>query len=112
MLVINGHEYGLAYTIGAAVAINDLYPDGAPKGLRSGKYILDMALIMSNEFENRKKLDDPTYEKKPLDKALLYSLDFSERESVTSEVNAAYMLGSKRTVLTEEPKKTNGGAQK
>lgn len=106
---IAGIEYDFAYTIGVACALSDLYPDGAPAN--QGRYIVDTAILMSDAYESRCAMNDPTYTKKKLTKEVLMSLDAADLGELTRETNKAYRKGTKRTVETETVKKTEKTAK-
>lgn len=86
--------------------------DMAELGEDLGTYsrILKTAVILSKEYENRKALDNPGYEKNPLTDEEARCLSNEEFNQVVEEMNKAFEAGGLRTVETEEDKKKEAAA--
>ena len=104
-MTINGYDYHFAYTVGAFCAIADLGLP-APKTLADQcKIGMQMAVIMSKAYEDKQKVDDPTYVVRYLTREEVQSLSIDEViHQLLPEVDDAVKEGKHRTVEAEPSK--------
>lgn len=102
---IFGKEVHFLFSVGAKIAI----------GMLDEKHSLyartiATAVIMSEQYENRKALEEPGYEKHPLTFEEAQSLSEEEFDAMCKEMNEAFEKGGLRSVEAEEDKKKEAGA--
>lgn len=109
---INGYDYKFAYTVGAFCDINDLHLT-PPKTLADQcKVVTQMAVIMSKAYEDRQKVNDPSYKTHYLSLEQVRALSPNEIVDILSpEVDSAVKEGSYRSIQTEPIKKAKGTAK-
>lgn len=101
---IFGKEIHFLFTVGAKIAI----------GMLDEKHSLytrtiATAVIMSEQYENRKALEEPGYVKNPLTFEEAQSLSEEEFDAMCKEMNEAFEKGGLRSVEAEEDKKKEAG---
>ena len=101
-MVINGYDYHFAYTVGAFCAIADLKLP-VPKIMADQcKIIMQMAVIMSKAYEDKQKVEDPSYKVRYLTREEVSALTVNEViNQLSPEVDAAVKIGKYRTVEAE-----------
>lgn len=106
---IGEYDYHFIYTVGAFCDIADLHlapPKTVPEQCKT---VIQMAVIMSKAYEDKQKLNDPSYEPHYLTLAMARALSVKEViEELTPEVDGAVKEGSYRTVEAQATKKKTG----
>ena len=104
-MTINGYDYHFAYTVGAFCAIADLNLP-KPKTLADQcKVVTQMAVIMSKSYEDKKQVEDPSYQVRYLTRKEVDSLSIDEViHHLAPEVDDAVKEGTHRTVEAEPSK--------
>lgn len=112
---IFGHEYGFAYTVGAAEDFKNLSKDSA--GMTKTEVNAKVAMILSEWHERAKSLraqaEGREYIAAPLEKETIDHLTFAEFQALVDECDAAIKRDSACTVETEDAapqKKTDAAA--
>lgn len=108
-MLINGYDYHFAYTTGAYCDIYDLHLTPPKTMPEQCKVIAQMAVIMSKAYEDRKKVEDPSYEPRYLTLAEVRTLSVQETVDIlVPEVDGAVAEGKYRTVESEPLKNAEG----
>ena len=104
-MTINGYDYHFAYTVGAFCTIADLNLP-KPKTLADQcKVVTQMAVIMSKAYEDKKKVEDPSYQVRYLTREEVGSLSIEDvTRQLMPEVDDAVKEGTHRTVEAEPSK--------
>lgn len=112
---IFGHEYGFAYTVGAAEDIKRLTENS--DGMTKTEVNAKAAMILSEWHERAESLraqaEGREYIAAPLEKETIDHLTFAEFESLVDECSAVIDRDSTRTVEAEDAapqKKTDAAA--
>lgn len=102
---IKDYDYHFAYTVGAYCDIADLHFAPPKTRPEQCKIIMNMAVIMSKAYEDRKALEDSKYKVKYLTMPMLRALSVTEIiDTLAPEVNGAVAEGAYRSVEAEAPK--------
>lgn len=101
---IFGKEVHFLFSVGAKIAIGML---GEEHTLYART--IATAVIMSEQYEIRKALEEPGYVKNPLTFEEAQSLSEEEFDAMCKEMNEAFEKGGLRSVETEEDKKKEAG---
>lgn len=101
---IGGYDYHFAFTIGAYLSLADMKIDTSGLMGRT-RSVLQMAVVMANEYQDRACLENPKHKRKELTLQMLRSLDAYQLKQLSEEVDQAYAEGNNITVKTEKPKK-------
>lgn len=110
-MVINGYDFKFAYTVGAYLALGDLNIDlSRPAG--KSKYMAQMAVIMSKEYEDKMHLENPEYTPRYLTMAEVRAMKPKDFPKLSAEVDEAFRVGNEITVETEPAKKNAGAAER
>lgn len=98
-MTINGYDYHFAYTVGAFCAIAELNLP-KPKTLADQcKIVIQMAPIMSKAWEDKQKLEDPSYKVRYLTREEVSALSIDDViHRLSPEVDDAVKEGTFRTV--------------
>lgn len=104
-MTINGYDYHFAYTVGAFCAIAELNLP-KPKTLADQcKVIIQMAPIMSKAWEDKQKVEDPSYKVRYLTREEVNALSIDDViHRLMPEVDDAVKEGTHRTVEAEPSK--------
>lgn len=104
-MTINGYEFHFAYTAGAFCDIAELNLP-KPKTLADQcKIIMRMAVIMSKAYEDKQKVDDPTYKVRYLTREEVSALSVDDViYRLSPEVDEAVKEGTHRSVEAEPTK--------
>lgn len=104
-MIINGHEYHFAYTVGAYCTIADMNFDRPRSKADQCKIIMRMAVIMSKAYEDRKRVEDPSYKVHYLTREEVSALSIEEVvKKLSTEIDEAVRKGKTRTVEAEPGK--------
>lgn len=110
-MLINGYDFKFAYTVGAYCSIYNLHltpPKNLPEQIQE---VRSMAVIMSKAYEDKMKLDDPSYKVRYLTREEIDALPIQEvAEKLLPEVYEAMKEGQYRTVEAKT-KKAKGAAK-
>lgn len=105
-MIIKGYDYKFLYSIGAYLAITSAkFPEKPVNTTDYIRTIFGMAVIMSKEYEDAKKLDNPDYETHYLTVETVKALPMHQFNQLAEEVNQAVLDGQKREVEAEPIKK-------
>ncbi len=108
-MLINGYDYHFAYTTGAYCDIYDLHLAPVKTMPEQCKVITQMAVIMSKAYEDRKKVEDPSYKPRYLTMAEVRSLSIQDTiDKLVPEVDGAVAEGKYRSVESEPVKNAEG----
>lgn len=102
---IFGKNVHFLFSVGAKIAIGGLSGD-----LSMHMRTIAAMVIMSEQYENRRALEEPGYEKNPLTFEEAQSLTTDEFEAMCAEMNKAFEEGGLREVEAEEDKKKEAEA--
>lgn len=115
MIKINGREYGLKLTVGAALAITEICPAEDLSKLNDALYypMLHMAnentirfiVALSEGYESAKAFNDPGYTPDPITRELLETVTLGELFQLRNEAIAVYNRDTQPSVETENEKK-------
>ena len=104
-MIINGQEYHFAYTVGAFCTIADMKLEKPKTMADQCKVVMQMAVVMSKAYEDKKKLYDPAYNRRYLTREEVNALSINEViNQLSPEIDAAVKEGSFRTVEAEPSK--------
>lgn len=104
-MTINGYDFHFTYTVGAFCAIADLHLPKPKTRADQCKTIMQMAVIMSKEYEDKKKVEDPSYKVRYLTREEVKALSIGDvEERLAPEVDDAVKEGTRRTVEAEPSK--------
>lgn len=122
-MIIYGREVGFRRTIGADVdleaicpgedlnRVGELFGDSGKIGMNIGT-LMKVMLILNKWYEATAKLNDPSYEPKPLTEEELLSLDEDTFYALEHEMMSAWAKDTKQTVEAVPTGKKNGRAVK
>lgn len=114
---IHGREVGFKLTVGAAIDISKLCPNG---DLTKIATIMDcgydaalmanvtIAAAMSNGYENAKRFEEPGYKPNPLTVDEILSLDANTLSDLLNEALSVFKVDQNTTVAVKASKKTKG----
>ena len=105
-MLIDGYEYKFLYSVGAFLAFESAKFPKKPSSGEQARIVVSMAAIMSKEYEDAKKLEDPEYRVNYLTVEKIRHMPFKQLEQLSVEVNDAVIAGSLREVEAEPLKKT------
>lgn len=104
-MTINGYDFHFAYTVGAFCMIADLNLPKPKNRADQCKVIMQMAVIMSKAYEDKKKVEDPAYKVRYLTREEVNALSIDDViERLAPEVDDAVKEGKHRTVEAEPSK--------
>ena len=105
-MIIDGYDYKFLYTVGAYLGIRAAkFANDSKDPVEQIKTIIGAAVLMSKEYEDSQKLQDPEYETHYLRPERLRALTMREFDQLTAEVQDAVVAGQVREVEAEEIKK-------
>lgn len=112
-MIIDGYDYHFLYSVGAFLGIRAAkFGSNSKDPVDRIKTIIGMAVLMSKEYEDSQKLQNPEYETHYLRPERLRALTMREFDQLTAEVNDAIAAGQIREVEAEEIKKKDSATEK
>ena len=112
-MIIDGYDYHFLYSVGAFLGIRAAKFGGNSKDpVDRIKTIIGMAVLMSKEYEDSQKLQNPEYETHYLRPERLRALTMREFDQLMAEVDDAVAAGQVREVEAEEIKKKDSATER
>lgn len=104
-MIINNREYHFAYTVGAFCAIAEMNLPKPQTMADQCKVIMRMAVVMSKAYEDKQRVEDPSYQVHYLTREEVSALSIDEViNQLSPEIDAAVREGTNRTVEAEPGK--------
>lgn len=104
-MTINGYDFHFAYTVGAFCTIAELNLPKPKSMADQCRVISQMAVIMSKAYEDKKKVEDPSYTVRYLTREEVNALSIDEViYQLSPEVDDAVKEGTHRTVEAQPSK--------